>query len=559
MIPRRSSRRRFRAGVLGALSSGPLHRAQISFAAMWSGESAFMVSLAVMAYDAGGVTAVGLVTAARMATAALLAPFLATLADRVRRERVLTWIGVVRGAMLAGAAAVTASGGPAAATYGFAIVATVAVALYRPAHSALLPALAKSPEDLTSANAVRGMLDSLSTLGGPVAAAVLLAASGPATAFAACAAASLLAGLVVVALPYDAPPRAGAGRGSARRDVLQGFATIAGDRALSLVTALGVVQTLTRGCLTVFTVVLAIDLLDTGDPGVGILNAAVGAGGVLGSLFAFTLVRRGGLATWFGVGIALFGAPLALIGAVPEPAAAIVLLGLVGVGNALIDVGGFTILARMTDETVLARMFAGFEAILTLGVALGGLLAPVLIEGLGPRPALVVVGLLAPVAVAASWTTLRRLDGRMRIRDADIEILRAVPMLAVLPAATIEQLGAGLDHAEFAPGQAVFAQGDAGDRFYVVESGRADVVRDGRVVNTLGRGAGFGEIALLDDRPRTATILPSGDVPLHVAVLQRPAFLTAVTGYPTSATAGREVVALHTERDAAEEVSRPTP
>jgi MFS family permease len=250
-------------------------------------------------------------------------------------------------------------------------------------------------------------------------------------------------------------------RGSSGRHVVQGFATIAGDRALSLVTGLGVVQTLTRGCLTVFTVVLAIDLLDTGEPGVGVLNAAVGAGGVLGSLFAFTLVRRGGLATWFGIGIALFGAPLALIGAVPEQAAAIVLLGLVGVGNALIDVGGFTILARMTDEAVLARMFAGFEAILTLGVALGGLLAPVLIEGLGPRPALVVVGLLAPVALAASWTTLRRLDGRMRIRDADIEILRAVPMLAVLPAATIEQLGAGLDHAEFAPGQMVFAQGDA--------------------------------------------------------------------------------------------------
>ena len=558
MLPRRSSTRRFRAGVLGALSSGPLHRAQISFAAMWAGESAFMVSLAVVAYGEGGVTAVGVVTAARMATAALLAPFLATLADRVRRERVLTSIGVVRGAMLGCAAAVTTSGGPVAATYGFAVVATVAVALYRPAHSALLPALAKSPADLTRANAVRGMLDSLSILGGPVAAAVLLAASGPATVFAACAAASLLGGLVVVGLPYDAPPRADAVRGSAGRDVVQGFATIAGDRTLSLLTGLGLVQTITRGCLTVFTVVLAIDLLGTGDPGVGVLNAAIGAGGVLGSLFAFALVRRGGLATWFGIGIALFGAPLALIGAVPEQGAAIVLLGLVGVGNALIDVGGFTILARMTDEAVLARMFAGFEAILTLGVALGGLLAPVLIEGLGPRQALVVVGLLTPAALAASWTTLRRLDGRMRVRDADIEILRTVPMLAVLPAATIEQLGAGLDHAQFAPGQMVFAQGDAGDRFYVVESGRADVVRDGGVVNTLGRGAGFGEIALLDDRPRTATILASGEEPLCVGVLERPAFLTAVTGYPMSARAGREAVAVLATRDA-EAVSRPAP
>src|SRR5215211_4351065 len=73
------------------------------------------------------------------------------------------------------------------------------------------------------------------------------------------------------------------------------------------------------------------------------------------------LIRRGGLASWFGVGIAPFGAPVALIGVVPEQAAAIVLLGLVGIGNALIDVGGFTMLARLADETVLARMFAGFE------------------------------------------------------------------------------------------------------------------------------------------------------------------------------------------------------
>jgi MFS family permease len=550
VLPPFSSRRRSWPGTLAVVYSGPLRRAQISFAAMWAGESAFMVALAVVAFDDGGVAAVGDVTAARMATAALVAPFLATMGDRVRRERVLTCIGVVRAAMLAGAAAVTATGGPAAATYGFAVIATVAVALYRPAHSALLPALAKSPEDLTSANAVRGMMDSLATLGGPVVAAALLLESGAATVFAVCAAASLVAGMVVVALPYHAPPRADAVRASAGRDVVSGFTTIAADRTLSVITGLGVVQTFTRGCLTVFAVVIAIDLLDTGDPGIGVLNAAVGAGGVLGSLFAFALVRRGGLATWFGIGIALFGAPLALIGAVPEEAAVLVLLGLVGVGNALIDVAAFTMLARLTDEAVLARMFAGFEAILTLGVALGALLAPLVIELLGHRLALVAVGLLAPAAVAAGWPALRGLGGHMRIRDADVEILRGVPMLRVLPAATIEQLGAGLEHAEFAPRQVVFAQGEPGDRFYVVESGGAEVVRDGRLLDTLGRGDGFGEIALLGDRARTATIRASADEPLRVGVLHRPAFLTAVTGYPVSATAGQEVVALVAARDA---------
>jgi hypothetical protein len=529
--------------------SGPIRRAQLSFGAMWASESAFMVALGVVAFREGGVAAVGIVTGVRMAAAALLAPWLATVADRVRRERVLACVGLVRAATLGSAAVVTAAGGPIAATYGLAVVATIAQALYRPAHSALLPALCTSPRQLTSANAVRGMLDSFATLAGPVAAAILLAVSGPAAVFAACAAASLLGGLVVVGLSYDAPPRAQASAGGGH-ELLQGFATIGANRGLALITALGVVQTFTRGCLTVFAVVVAIDLLGTGDPGVGVLTAAVGAGGMLGSLLAFGLVGRGRLALWFGVGVALFGAPLVVIGVVPEQAATIVLLGLVGIGNALIDVGGFTLLARLADETVLARMFAGFEAILTLGVAAGGLVTPLVVELLGVRAALVVIGLLAPLAVAAGWPALRRLDAEVRVRDADIETMRPIRMLAALPVATVEQLAGGLEHADYAPGHTVFRQGERGEYFYIVQSGRAEVILDGRVVRTLGAGDCFGEIALLRDQPRTATVCASGDTHLRVSRLRRSAYLTAVTGYPAAAAAGEDLVTSRVEADA---------
>ncbi|HMJ35358.1 MAG TPA: MFS transporter [Baekduia sp.] len=531
------------------VASASIRSAQLSFGAVWASESAFMVGLAVVAFRDGGVTAVGIVTAARMAAAALLAPWLATVADRVRRERVLTGVGLIRAAALGGAAAVTAAGGPTAVTYVLAVVATVALALFRPAHSALLPALCTSPQQLTRANAVRGLLDSSATLGGPAAAAVLLAVSGPAAVFGACAGASLLGGLVVVGLSYDAPPRPETAAGAGPR-VLQGFTTIAANRGLALITGLGLVQTFTRGCLTVLTVVVAIDLLKTGDPGVGVLTAAVGAGGMLGSLLAFGLVGRGRLALWFGVGVALFGAPLVLVGAVPEQAPTIVLLGVVGIGNALIDVGGFTLLARLADETVLARMFAGFEAILTLGVAAGSLVTPLVVELLGVRPALVAIGLLAPLAVAAGRPALRRLDADMRVRDTDIEAMRAIRMLGALPVATIEQLAGALEHAEVDPGHTMFRQGERGEYFYVVRSGRVDVLQDGHVVRTLGAGECFGEIALLHDQPRTATVRAAGDTRLHVSRLRRSAYLTAVTGYPAAAAAGDELVTSRLEADA---------
>jgi hypothetical protein len=526
-----------------------IRRAQLSFGAMWTSESAFVVGLAVVAFRDGGIAAVGIVTGARMAAAALLAPLLATVADRVRRERVLVCVGLVRAATVGSAAVVTAAGGPTAATYGLAVVATVAQALYRPAHSALLPVLCTSPQQLTSANAVRGMLDSFAMLGGPAAAAVLLAVSGPAAVFAACAAASLVGGLAVVGLSYDAPPRSNAAAGGGHQ-MLRGFATIAANRGLALITALGVVQTFTRGCLTVFAVVVAIDLLGTGEPGVGVLTAAVGAGGILGSILAFGLVGGGRLALWFGVGIALFGAPLVIIGVVPEQATAIVLLGLVGIGNALIDVGGFTLLARLADETVLARMFAGFEAILTLGVAVGGLVTPLVVELLGVRPALVAIGLLAPLAVAAAWPALRRLDAEVRVRDGDIETMRSIHMLGALPVATIEQLAGGLEHTDFEPGHTVFTQGERAEYFYIVQSGRAQVILDGRVVRTLGAGECFGEIALLRDQPRTATVCASAHTHLLVSRLRRSAYLTAVTGYPAAAAAGEDLVTSRLRADA---------
>jgi MFS family permease len=523
-----------------------LRRSQLAFGAIWASEWATMVTLGVVAYRDGGAGAVGLVALLRMLPAALVAPFAATVADRVRREHVLAGVAATRAATLGGAAAVLALGGPVAAVYALAVVATIAHALYRPAQSALLPALCKTPRELTSANIVRGLLDSLATFAGPLLAAVLLSVSGPALAFAACALLALWAAYEVLGLRYEEPPRV-AVEEIGIEALLAGLRATWADKPLALVTGLTTVQTFMRGALSVLSVVVAIDLIDTGEAGVGVLNGALGAGAVTGSLIALMYLGHGRLAATFGVGVTLWGLPLAGIAVLPYAGAAIVLLVVVGIGNAFVDIGAFTLPARMVDESVMARVFAAFEGVATLGVAAGAATTPLLIDLLGIQGALAAVGLLGPVAVLASWPALMRLDRRIAVRDADIALLQLVPLLQPLPQATIEQLAASLERAEYPSGATVFAQGDHGDSVYVVEAGAARVIRDGQELSALAYGEVFGEIALLRDSPRTATVRAAEPGGLRVATLSRDRFLTAVTGFCASRSAVEEIVTTRLE------------
>src|SRR5215207_4461081 len=184
-----------------------LRRAQLSYFAAWTAEWAFTVALGIVAYRDGGAAAVGLVGLLRMVPAAVVAPLATPLADRGRRERVLVLVSSTRGVATGMAGIVVAFDGPALIVYVLAALSTVAGTLYIPAHSALLPSLCRTGQELTSANAVRGMLDSVATLVGPLLAAVLVEFTGIAIVFAVAAGASLAAAALLLRLRYDAPPR----------------------------------------------------------------------------------------------------------------------------------------------------------------------------------------------------------------------------------------------------------------------------------------------------------------------------------------------------------------
>ena len=197
-----------------------------------------------------------------------------------------------------------------------------------------------------------------------------------------------------------------------------GLRAVAQNRDLALILGLAAAQSFTRGALTVLSVVVAIELLGTGEPGVGALMTAVGVGAVLGSLAASLLVGTRRLGAWFAVGVALWGLPLALVGLVPRQGAALLLLAFVGVGNALIDVAGFTLLGRMAPDEVLARVFGVLESLVAVSIGIGAVVASWVVEASGSRAALIGIGLVCPVLALATWWRLRHLDRTVSEHDA---------------------------------------------------------------------------------------------------------------------------------------------
>ncbi|MFL6099835.1 MAG: MFS transporter [Actinomycetales bacterium] len=530
------------AGAFTSNARNPfLRRAQLSFLAAWTAEWAFTVGLGIVAYRDGGATAVGLVGLLRMAPSAILAPLLSPLADRGRRERVLVLVSLLRGVVTAGAAVVIGVGGPTQLVYALAVSSTIAATLYRPAHSALLPSLCHTGYELASANVVRGLLDAAATLVGPLLAALLLQFTSVTVVFAVAAGASFWAAGLLLRLDYDAPPRPSAPReANLLGSAAEGMRVVRRNGDLALIMGLAVAQSLTRGALTVLNVVVAIELLGIGEPGVGILTAAIGAGAVLGSLGASLLVGSRRLGAWFAVGVSLWGAPVTLIGVFPHQVPALGLLACVGIGNSLIDLAGFTLLARLAADEVLARVFGVLESLVALSVGLGAIVASLVVDRAGVRAALVSVGLLCPILAVASWRRLRGMDRSIGVRDLDIDTLHSVAMLNVLPLPAIEQLARGVEQLDVPAGHVVFSQGDVGDHYFVIESGEAEVIGDGRVVATLGPGMGFGEIALLRRIRRTATVRASSE--LRLKALSSDHFLPVVLGYTPSAREAGAVV-----------------
>jgi hypothetical protein len=506
------------------------------------GDFASTVVLVVFAYQHGGATLVAVYGLLRTLAGGSVALAIAGIGERVRSEVLLRVSTLLKAVLLVVAAVTAAVDGYPVAVVALAAGSSGLEGAYRPLQAATLPWLVRTPTELAASNVVASMMESTGALIGPVLAGAMLAFAPLAVSMAVAAAFFGFAWLSLRRLTVEGRRPAPTST-RVLHDLAAGFSSLVQVARPGGFLLLDFAQTFVRGALMVLVAVLAVDVLVLGQQAVGWLNAALGAGGLVGGVIAAVAVRVTRLGRSFIVGVMLWGLPLVLLALVLQPAVAYLTFLVIGIGNAVEDVGGFTLLARLLSPRELVRAVGIVELAALAGIGVGSIAAPPLLDALGMRGTLTVLGLgLTALALAYAWR-FARIDRTMPQPGQEVELLRGLPMFAPLPLAVTELLTSELRPQQFTSGSVVMREGDPGAEFHVIATGSASVTVGGTPRPPLGPGDCFGEIALLRDIPRTATIVATDE--LHTFALGREEFLTAVTGSTMSSMA---VESLVTER-----------
>ena len=532
------------AAAFGAVVRNPnLRWLELAWTGSIIGHYAYLVAVSVYAYGVGGEKAVGLIFLARLLPAALAAPFAGMLGDRYRRERVLLLTNVCRIVLVGSAAVGVFLDAEPLIIYVLAVAATIVTTPFRSAQAALTPQLARSPSELTAANAVASGIDSLALFIGPAIAGLLLAVASTGLVFTMTALLLVLSALFILLIRVEPSerPRGEVEPSTIMSEAFAGFRAIGTHPSLRMMVALIGAQTAVAGAVQVYIVVASIELLDFGRGGVGFLNSAIGVGAFVGAVAALSLTGARRLSPAFLLGMILWGIPLIALAVWPEAVAALLLFGVIGVGNSIASVSGLTLVQRAVPDAVLARVFGVIQMLLLASMGIGAAVAPALIGFLDLEGALVVTGAFLPVMVVVAWRVVSRIDKTAVVPDREeLRILSSVPIFAPLPGMTLEHLAGRLVPMRLEPGTMIIREGDPGDRFYIVAEGTVEISEGDFPVSELSAGGYFGEIALLRDVPRTATV--SSKTPVVLYALDREDFLAAVTSHAPSAEAAEEVV-----------------
>jgi MFS family permease len=527
-----------------ALKSPPIRWLLLAYLAFVAAEWGTWLAVLIYAFDTDGQAAVGLVATAQLLPAAVMAPIAPLLVARLGRPSPLVFAYGIQ-ALTAGATAVAVLLGPSWVVYACAAALTSSIGFGRPAHATTLVAVARTPGELTAANGAGGMMDGAGIVIGPVMVGLLYALVGPGGFLLILAAVLLGACLIAVGLRVERwqSPASTPTTGVAFREALR----VATDRRGPLLAIIALIAAwIAAGLLDILIIVLALGELGGGSELVAILNAALGVGAMVAGFAAARMAGSGGVVA-IGAGLAIAAAAIGAAAVFHAPMGLATLLALVGAGYGLAEIGSRGLLMRLVPARSVGAVFGLTEGIYGASLALGAAVGPLLLLAVPVEAALAGIALALGVAAAILTPALLRVARRIVVPAAELETLRRVPLLAPLPVPTIEWLARSAQRLEVAGGEAVVRQGEPGDQFYAIERGMLNVEMDGHLIGQLGPGDFFGEIALLRDTPRTATVTAMTDAAL-IAV-GRDEFLAAVTGHVVATRKAMDAVGARLGRD----------
>jgi MFS family permease len=536
------------------LPTGDMARLLWAWLLIGSSGWAFVVAIAVYAYVRDGAGAVAVISVARLIPAMLVAPLAGDLLDRAQRDRIAALFSLVQAASMAGVAILVIADASLLAILVLVAIGGAAATAPRPALQTMMPALAGSPEELTRATAWWGALDSVGFLLGSGLGGIAIAAFEPGPVIAASAVLCALAAALAIALPATT-----ATGGDEEDEQEEGIwaSAVGGFRALREIPALRTPIFLFTGLLIlegttdVQLVALALEDLDMGEGGPGIIYAAWGAGGIVGSALILWLLRRRGygLAMWLGV--LVLGVTLGLAGA-DGVALALALMVPAGLGFSLVETAAMGLVPRLADDAIAGRIYGLYEVLYAGATAVGALIAPPLISLTSVGGSLAIIGGAYALMGIFAWWALARLDEGQEEASRVRELFRRVSFLRPLPLPRLERLVRNSRPASLSAGTEIITRGEPGEDFYVIEQGTVDIVEYGR---SQGPDEGFGEIALLKDIPRTATVRAATHVRLRV--LGRKAFLGAITADGDASAMASSVVDEHLARPMVGDAKKP--
>lgn len=495
------------------------------------------VAMLVYAYSEGGATATGVVSLALLIPTAIAAPFAGPLIDRFGASRVLVGAYAAQTVAMGATAASLLAGAPPVVSYALGALTAMALVMTHPAHAVVSPGIARTTEQLVALNAVTGWILSIGLVLAPACAGLILAVSTPGAVYAAGAASVFLAALLVVPLRDLVPPLAleeESAAVGAFRQLGEGARSLAKASAPREVVIVLAATYLMVGAFDVLVVVLAVGSLGIGESGAGYLTAAHGAGAVIGAITSLALVGRARIVPVM-LGAAVVGAAaFVVLGFAITVGVAFAVAAVTGISRSLLEVSGQTLLQRVTSTEILARVFSFKEGLAMAAWGIGSVSVPIAIGVAGLKGALIFTGAIVPVLVLVRLRPLLAVDAAAVVPAVTIALLRSLGIFRALPVPALEGVAHGAAGIPVLAGETIIRQGDAGDRYFAIADGTLEVLRDGACLNTLERGEGFGEIALLHDVPRTATVRAATDG--RLIAIERDAFLIALTGHaPTRA------------------------